>query len=514
MKNNYKIFLSLSTFILLGAFLRFHHIGLRTFWLDEAASTNLIKYNFSDLWRETAIQDSSPAYIYLVKIWTGIFGNSEISVRSISAIFGLLSIVAIYYLGRFLFNRRAGLWAAFLLAINYFSVFYSIQARPYSMAIFLSIFSYYLFVKLLKNSRSIPISILYITATTIGIYTHIWFFLILGSQILGWLANYFGKKTSMFFVLNFVPIIILSFPWASALLRFGNNRGIESYGRPDFGALGETFHYFMFGSVLVFLVISIVALLSRFVELKKEKRDGESRFQLVEKQGSSEWNPNYFYVAVYLVAPLMAAWLFSQFVPIYVTGRHEAVVLPAFLLLVAAFWSNIENKKIIAAAGVVLVLLAVQSVEAEKQTIKNYTADDRSIVSDLLGKMHSGDFVVYTDLSRPTFEYYLPKLNAGEKTYREISFPEELAKHPAYEIVSAMEKDKSGLIRQSDDIILEAEKTRPENIWVINSSVNPVNEILRDEFNSRLELVSTNPMDAGSSPLHYDQILEYRLKGD
>jgi hypothetical protein len=406
------------------------------------------------------------------------------------------------------------LWAAFLLAINYFSLFYSIQARPYSMAIFLSILSYYWFAKLLKNSRSLPVSILYIAATTVGIYTHIWFFLILGSQIFCWLANYFGKKTSMFFVLNFVPIIILSLPWASALLRYGNNRGIESYGHPGFGALRETFHYFMFGSVLAFLVISIVALLSRFVELKKEKRDGESRFQLVEKQGSSEWNPNYFYVAVYLVAPLMAAWLFSQFVPIYVTGRHEAVVLPAFLLFVAAFWSNIENKKIIAAAGVVLALLAVQSVKAEKQTIKNYTADDRTIARDLLGKLYSGDFVVYTGLARPTFEYYLPRLNAGGKKYREISFPEELGRHPGYQIISAMGKDENGLIRQADDIISQAEKAQPEKIWVIYSSGNSVNEILCDEFNSRLELVGTNPMDAGSSPLHYDEILEYKLKGN
>lgn len=514
MKDGYKIFLLLSLFVLLGTFLRFHHIGLRTFWLDEAASTNLVKYSFSDLWKETAIQDSSPAYIYLVKIWTSWFGSLEISVRSISSIFGLLSIAAIYRLGAYLFNRRAGLWAAFLLAINYFNLFYSIQARPYSMVIFFSILSYYWFVKLLKNPRSISVSILYIIATTIGIYTHIWFFLVLGSQILCWLANYFGKKTSAIFVLHFVPIIIFSLPWASALLRFGNNRGIESYGHPGFGAFGETFHYFMFGSVFTFLVISIVALLFRFIELKKEEKNGESHFRLIEKKSFFEWNPNYFYVAVFLLAPLMAAWIVSQFAPIYVTGRHEAVVLPAFLLLVAAFWANIENKKIIVAAGIVLVALAVQFVEAEEQTIKNYTADDRTIARDLLDKLHSGDFVVYTDLSRPTFEYYLPKMNAGGKKYREISFPEELAKHPGYQIVSAMRKDERGLIRQTDDIISQAKEARPEKIWVIYSSGNPVNKILYNEFNLRLELVSADPMDAGSSPLHYDEILEYRLKGN
>lgn len=514
MEKKHKIILGLLFFLLLGAMLRFHHIGLRTFWLDEAASTNLVRYNFSELWRQVAVQDSSPAYIYLVKAWAGVFGNSELSVRSISAIFGLLSIAAVYFLGKLLFSRRAGLWASFLLAVNYFSLFYSIQARPYSMAIFLSIFSYYWFAWLLKGPRSPLAAALYIFFTTAGIYTHIWFFLLLGSQGLFWLGSYFKKKASLIFALYFFLIAIFSLPWTLAVIRYGNNRGIESYGSPGLSAFWETFRYFMFGSVLAFLVISLFAFLAGLFEVKKEP-DGENiRYRLVERAGFSKIGKNNFLLLNYLFAPLAVAWVVSQWAPIYVTGRHEAVVLPAFVLLVANLWSGIGNKKWSILFGAVLAVLAFQSVEAEKRTIESYAIDDRTIAEDLLGDMQNGDFIVFTGLSRPTFDYYLPKLNPEKKEYREISYPAELEAHPGYEIIGDMMKDETELNRQLGGIVSEAGAQKPENIWVINSSTNPVNKLMRDKFDGEFELAETRRIGAGASPLHYDEILRYGLKNN
>lgn len=508
----HKAALFFLSFLPIGAFLRFHHIGLRTFWLDEAAVTNLTRYNFSDLWSQSAIQDSSPAYIYLIKIWVGEFGNSEFSVRTVSAIFGLLSIVAIYFLGKFLFGRKVGLWASFLLAVNYFSLFYSIQARPYAMAIFLSILPFYFFAKLLENPRSILNAVLYVAITVVGVYTHIWFFLLLGSQMLWWLWNYFSKKYGMIFVFYFFLIGAFSLPWVMALLRFGNNRGIESYGAPGLGAFWETFHYFMFGGVWIFFVVSLIALASFFVGLKKEEGGGTVRYRLIERKNTDKPSSGNYFLLVCLFAPLAVAWIFSQFAPIYVTGRHEAVVLPAFLLLVANLWSGIGNKKLMAVIGAVLVLVAFQSVGAEKQTIQSYTSDDRTVAESLLGKIHAGDFVVFTDLSRPTFDYYLPKLNLENKKFREISYPPELEIHPAYEVVGAMLEDKGKLEGEADKIVSEAKNIRPENIWVISFSGNPVNKILKSRFDLNFNLAGTEKMDAGASPMHYNEILKYQLK--
>ncbi|MDP1845552.1 MAG: glycosyltransferase family 39 protein [Candidatus Moranbacteria bacterium] len=503
--------------LIVGAYLRFHHIGLRTFWLDEASSATLIKYNFSDLWREIAQKDSCPAYLFFLKIWSLLFGDSEFALRSFSATAGLLSIAAIYRLGKMLFGKTAGLWAGFLLSINYFGIFYAIQARPYSLAILFSILSYYYFVKLIRNEKSALNVILYIVVTAVGIYIHIWFFLILGSQILYWLIKKAAKRSYFIFAIYPVFIILLSLPWASTLLRFGKNGASDCYGPAKLSAFSETFNYFMFGSAAVYIIFSLIVLASYFIGIKKEEEGDIVRYRLVEKTSGIKINENAYLLLNYLFFPLISAWIISQFVPIYLTGRHEAVVLPAFILLVAGFWSTFPNKKIILAAALILIALGIRSAEADKQAINSYKINDRTIARDLINNMTGNDVIIFTGLSRPSFDYYLPRVNTENKKYLEISFPEEMEHHPAFQSIRIMNTKIDKISFEADALIEKITNLKPSHIWIIFASGNPASEILREKMDEKFKLIeSTSFLDpetsapqADVSPLHFQYILEY-----
>jgi 4-amino-4-deoxy-L-arabinose transferase-like glycosyltransferase len=62
--------------------------------------------------------NNTPLYIYLMIPFFAVFGFSIWSVRLVSAVFGILCIPVIYYTGYRLFDRRVGLMAALLLALN------------------------------------------------------------------------------------------------------------------------------------------------------------------------------------------------------------------------------------------------------------------------------------------------------------------------------------------------------------------------------------------------------------
>jgi len=75
--------------------------------------------------------------------------------RVISAMFGVLSVIATYALSKELFsNKRAALWASFFAAVSFNMVHISHQARPWSGAVFFSILASIFVVKSLKDYKN------------------------------------------------------------------------------------------------------------------------------------------------------------------------------------------------------------------------------------------------------------------------------------------------------------------------------------------------------------------------
>jgi mannosyltransferase len=127
----------LSWIFFLGLGLRFVHLTYHSFWFDEVMSTFWAARPAGEIWRVgmTLVLDKHPPLYYLLLHgWTSLLGGSDFAVRSLGATIGALAVLPTYGIGRRLGGSRAGAFAALLLALNPFLVWYSQEARMFMPA--------------------------------------------------------------------------------------------------------------------------------------------------------------------------------------------------------------------------------------------------------------------------------------------------------------------------------------------------------------------------------------------
>ena len=111
-----------------------------------------------------------PLYYIFLKIYTSIFGNSDVVLRLSSFITGFLSIIVMFFVGNQK-NRILGYLCALFTAISGFLVYYSYEVRPYSLIFLLSALSLLYTIKLLEDDNKKNLS-LYITFNILILLTH------------------------------------------------------------------------------------------------------------------------------------------------------------------------------------------------------------------------------------------------------------------------------------------------------------------------------------------------------
>src|SRR3990167_9512842 len=128
--------------ILLGLFLRLFILSQRgSLWFDEAFSVHFAEMPLKQMLHYLRFENNPPLYFVLLHFWMKLFGNTEVVVRLLSMLFGIAAIPLIYMIGRRLYSQTAGIFAAFLLALSPFQVFYSTETRMYSLYLLLALFA-------------------------------------------------------------------------------------------------------------------------------------------------------------------------------------------------------------------------------------------------------------------------------------------------------------------------------------------------------------------------------------
>jgi len=83
-------------------------------------------------------ESAPPLYYALAWLWTQATGTGEVGLRSLSALAGVATVPVAYLLGVELRDRRAGIAAAALVAVNPMLLWYSQEARDYSLLVLLT----------------------------------------------------------------------------------------------------------------------------------------------------------------------------------------------------------------------------------------------------------------------------------------------------------------------------------------------------------------------------------------
>jgi mannosyltransferase len=125
--------LALLALVALAALLRFATISDQSYWFDESLTVGLTRLNFGARALGISDQAEPPLYFALAWVWTRLFGDGEAGLRSLSAVFGILTVPVAYSAARSLVSRRAGLVAAAVVAVSPALITYSQEARAYAL---------------------------------------------------------------------------------------------------------------------------------------------------------------------------------------------------------------------------------------------------------------------------------------------------------------------------------------------------------------------------------------------
>lgn len=145
--------------VIIGFYLRIKNLQIAPFWVDEvyhawAAKNFLDGLGFSD-----SIGPSSP---YLrswlttslpIAISFKFFGINEFAARFPTVIFGTLSIIVAYFLGKETINKHSGLLLALFIALDPFIISWSREARMYTHLLFFYMLFILIFLKWHQSDR-------------------------------------------------------------------------------------------------------------------------------------------------------------------------------------------------------------------------------------------------------------------------------------------------------------------------------------------------------------------------
>lgn len=142
--------LVLGGIIVLGAALRFATVDLQSYRYDEAVTVARVLHpSLFDTFAAVRRSESTPPLYYLVAwFWSRPFGTGEAWMRSLSALAGTASILVVYLAARALpLPRRAAQIAAAAVAVSPVLVWFSQDARAYSLVFLLTALSFLFFAR-------------------------------------------------------------------------------------------------------------------------------------------------------------------------------------------------------------------------------------------------------------------------------------------------------------------------------------------------------------------------------
>lgn len=145
----------------------------QSLWIDETITYWVVKDGFRDLfYRAIHFQGQSPFYYFIVWCFIQILGNAEWILRLPSLLSIIFACFFLYKLSFVLFDREWSLISVLCLICLLQVTTVGGDARPYGLALMLSILSVQCFVKWLQNSRA-SYQIAYIIASAATCYSHI-----------------------------------------------------------------------------------------------------------------------------------------------------------------------------------------------------------------------------------------------------------------------------------------------------------------------------------------------------
>lgn len=157
--------------ILLASIERIYGIDRESLWTDELFAV-MASYlpSFRDVW-PLLINDSHPPGYVSFMYWTlPLTGYTDFGVRLHALVFGIVWIPLVYWLGKRSYSAHVGLLAAALVASSYSGIYFSQEARAYSMLTAINLIQVICFIEILFAQQVSQRYIIGFILTSIAMY--------------------------------------------------------------------------------------------------------------------------------------------------------------------------------------------------------------------------------------------------------------------------------------------------------------------------------------------------------
>ncbi|MGZ4215757.1 MAG: glycosyltransferase family 39 protein [Solirubrobacteraceae bacterium] len=230
---------------LLGAALRFARLGAQGFWFDEGNTALLVHLSPGRMLGLIPQSESTPPLYYCVAwVWARVFGFAEAGLRSLSAVAGVITIPVTYATGRKLISRRVGVIVAGLTACSPLLIWYSQEARSYSLLVALSAVSLLALACALEQPTPLTLGC-WVLASGLTLATHYYGVLVIVPEAL-WLLAARRRQRSVQVAVGLVALCGLALiPLALGQNATGNTNWIAPI--PLGSRLGQVIPQFLVG---------------------------------------------------------------------------------------------------------------------------------------------------------------------------------------------------------------------------------------------------------------------------
>lgn len=310
-------------------------------------------------------------------------------------IFAAAAIPVFYALGKTLFNHRIGVIASFLLGVNGFFIFYSQEARAYSLLVFLTLCSSYFFVKsVIQPSRKTWVG--YAVFSVLSVYSHFFAFWIILVHIVSlvflprdnidWKGIIFS--TALIFVCSIPLLVFISvrdIGQISWIYKPGlGNIKLLFFAFSGWAKAGLAFAYYLFSAVALIFFL---------------------KTRLGRRTSLQVWRESF--PIIWFLFPIASTFAVSMIKPMFI-DKYLIVSLPAFILCIAVGVSKLKNLWTVIA---VTVILSGFSTKATLDTYEGQKKEEWREICELVLSLGKPDdaLIFINPYSRVPFHYYRQK---------------------------------------------------------------------------------------------------------
>jgi uncharacterized membrane protein len=164
LKSANRIWLWLIPVLLLVAALGVRGLNMDMLWLDEVFSIGNTggyegpAYNPVQVWESLSSNSPQhvPGYFFVLAGWAALTGWTAFGLRVLSLLIGMLAVAWTYRLGADWLNPRAGLYAASVLGIGAFYLYFTHEVRMYTLIAFLTVFTLWAYWRIIRKDLPHP----------------------------------------------------------------------------------------------------------------------------------------------------------------------------------------------------------------------------------------------------------------------------------------------------------------------------------------------------------------------